>query len=174
MLGWRPLFKIYAPRKKSAADKDRRGISSIEFAFIAPVFMYLLIGITEVSTIMLIQHILENATYNASRTAKTGYVEENKTQMQTVMDALVVRLNGLAPLIDVAKVHMESMAYASLSNIGQPDQGVEGLGTPGQVVVYTVTYPWEMYTPLIGKFMGDGSGTINLTSRIVVKNEPYE
>lgn len=46
----------------------------------------LLIGITEMSLVMLAEHLLENAAYNASRKAKTGYVTEGKTQIDTVMN----------------------------------------------------------------------------------------
>jgi len=160
--------------KSAHARKSERGVTAIEFALIAPVFFMFLIGITEVSLLLLTEHLLENATYNASRVAKTGYIAEDKTQMETMMDALITRLQGLAPLLDVAKISVTSTAYGSLSDIGQPEEGVEGLGTPEQVVVYTVTYPWKIFTPMIGTIMGDANYNINLSSRIVVRNEPYD
>lgn len=160
--------------KSAHARKSERGVTAIEFALIAPVFFMFLIGITEVSLLLLAEHLLENATYNASRVAKTGYIAEDKTQMETMMDALITRLQGLAPLLDVAKISVTSTAYGSLSDIGQPEEGVEGLGTPEQVVVYTVTYPWKIFTPMIGTIMGDANYNINLSSRIVVRNEPYD
>lgn len=154
--------------------KAERGITAIEFALIAPIFFMFLIGITEISLLLLAEHLLENASYNASRVAKTGYVAAGKTQMETVMDELILRLQGLAPLLDVAKISMTSTAYGSLSDIGQPEQGEEGLGTPEQVVVYTITYPWKIFTPMIGTIIGDENYIINLSSRIVVRNEPYD
>lgn len=154
-------------------DKSRRGSTAVEFAIIAPVFFMLFIGLTEISLIMLGQHLLENATFNSSRLAKTGYITAGKTQMETVMAALNAELGSLAPLIDVSKVTMTSTAYGNLSQIGQPEQGVASLGTAQQVVVYTVSYPWKLFTPMISDIMGDEHGIMVLTSRIVVRNEPY-
>lgn len=161
-------------RLVTARNKKRRGVTAVEFALIAPVFIMLMIGITEISLIMLSEHLLENAVYNASRTAKTGYVESGKTQLDTVMDVLHARLSGLAPLLDPAKLTVTTVSYGDLSDIGQPEQGSEGLGTASQVVVHTITYPWQTFTPLMGGIIGDQNGIIRLSSRIVVRNEPYD
>lgn len=155
-------------------NEKRKGVASIEFALIAPALFFFLIGITEVSLVMLAEHLLENATYNASRTSKTGFVAENKTQLETVMEQLNIRLDGLAPLLDSTKVVVTYKKYADLSAIGQPGQGEDSLGTAGEIVVYTVTYPWTFFTPMVGNIMGDEYGIMNLSSRIVVRNEPYE
>lgn len=160
---------------QSLRNKAQRGIAAVEFALIAPIFMLFIIGVTEMSLVMLVQHLLENATYNASRTAKTGYIEAGKTQIETVMDVLLTRLGGLQPLLNPSKLSISYKSYGDLSDIGQPEQGTEGsVGTASQVVVYTITYPWQTFTPLIGDLIGDENGIINLTSRIVVRNEPYD
>jgi len=158
----------------SLHKKAKRGLAALEFAMILPAFVLLIIGTIEVSLVMLTQHLLENATYNASRTAKTGYIAEGKTQLDTVMSVLLTRLGGLGPLLDPSKITVTSMSYGDLSQIGQPEQGIEGLGGADQVVVYTVRYPWQTYTPLIGHMIGDENGVVNLSSRIVVRNEPYD
>lgn len=161
-------------RMSGTPDEKRKGVTAIEFALLAPVFLMFLMGVTELSLIFLVEHLLESAVHNASRTGKTGYVEAGKTQMDTVMDSLLTRLGNLAPLIDVSKLTITSTAYGDLSKIGQPEQGVEGLGQPEQVVVYTVSYPWQMFTPIVGNVMGDENRIVTLSSRIVVRNEPFE
>lgn len=155
-------------------DKKRRGVTAIEFALVAPAFIILLIGITEISLVMLAEHLLENAAYNASRKAKTGYVTEGKTQTDTVMNVLLTRLSGLSPLLDPAKVSVTWTSYGNLSDIGQPDQGVASMGAASEVVVYTIAYPWKLFTPLIGQMIGNEDNIITLSSRIVVRNEPYD
>lgn len=167
-------FRSLRAKKTALAQKAKRGVAAIEFAMILPAFVLLMIGITEISMVMLCQHLLENATYNASRTAKTGFIKEGKTQLETVMDVLLTRLSGLSPLIDPAKVSVGSIVYGDLSDITNPELGVTGLGTASQVVVYTISYPWQTFTPFVGKMIGDEDGVIKLTSRIVVRNEPYD
>ena len=152
---------------------DERGVTAIEFALIAPALIFIIVGITEMSLMLLTTHLLENATYNASRTAKTGFIAAGKTQLETVMHVLNTRVASLAPLLDPSKLTVTSTAYGSLSDIGQPEQGTESLGTAGEVVVYTISYPWQMFTPLIGNLMGDENRIIVLSSRIVVRNEPF-
>lgn len=161
-------------RLSSQNDKKRRGVTAIEFALVAPAFIILLIGITEISLVMLAEHLLENAAYNASRKAKTGYIAEGKTQTETVMDVLLTRLSGLSPLLDPAKVSVTWTSYGSLSDIGQPEQGIASMGTTSEVVVYTIAYPWKLFTPLVGQMIGNEDNVITLSSRIVVRNEPYD
>ena len=72
-------------------------------------------------------------------------------------------------LIDLNKVTMTSTAYADMSTQGA---GTGGLGTSGQVVVYTISYPWKLFTPMLSAIIGTG-GNVTLSSRIVVQNEPY-
>ena len=165
----------FLARVLSCKDKNREGVTAIEFAMIAPVLFMFLLGITELSLILLAEHLLENATYNASRTSKTGYVAEGSTQLETVRGVLLSRLSGLDPLIDPDLLTITYTSYGDLSDIGQPEQGTEeNLGTASQVVVYTVSYPWKLFTPVIGNLMGDEHNIINLSSRIVVRNEPYD
>ena len=170
-----PAFQrlvFLAPSLRTIHNRLRRGTTSIEFALIAPVFFMMFIGVIEMSLMMLTQHLLESATFNASRLAKTGFVAAGHTQIETVMDTLDTELAGLAPLIDVAKITFTSTSYGQLSQIGLED-GTEGLGASDQVVVYTISYPWKFFTPMIGNIIGDQNLTINLNSRIVVRNEPY-
>lgn len=153
---------------------SKSGTTAIEFALIAPLFFMFLIGITELSLVLLTQHLLENATYNASRLAKTSYTETGKTQLDTVINALDNELGSLSPLVDVSKLSFSSMSYGSLSEIGVTGKGTEGLGTAQQVVVFTISYPWTFFTPMIGDLIGDSNHMMTLTSRIVVRNEPYD
>ncbi len=159
--------------RASRCDKPRKGATAVEMALIAPVFFMMLMGVTETSLIMLVQHLLESATFNASRLAKTGFVTEGRTQLETVMDSLNTQLGHLSPLVDVSKLSMISTSYGNLSQIDQPEQGTEGLGTAQEVVVYTISYPWKFFTPMIGDIIGDENVRVQLTSRIVVRNEPY-
>lgn len=166
-------LSLFASGMRALHNRLRRGAAAIEFALVAPAFFLIFIGVVEMSLAMLAQHLLENATFNASRLAKTGYIATGRTQIQTVMDVLDTELGSLAPLIDVAKISFTSTAFGQLDRIGLPGQGADGLGAADQIVVYTISYPWKIFTPMISNIIGDANGIITLTSHIVVRNEPY-
>lgn len=177
--------------------RDKSGITALEFALIMPVFLLMVMGIIEFSSIMFTTAVMESATNITSRLGKTGYVAEGTTREQQIIDSVANRTAGL---LDPQKITIESKAYTNFDKIGQPepclspnvspcpgtpgvnfvdingngtwdaDMGKAGLGNAGDVVVYTVTYPWPVMTPLIGSIIGN---TFNITVRTVVRNEPY-
>lgn len=150
--------------------KSERGSTAVEMAMIIPIFLMVMVGITETTMLEAAQQIMENAAYNTSRLAKTGYTDDGKTQAETVNAIMAKELQSFGTFFDITKVTMTSKAYSSFSSIGTG--GTSGLGTAKQIVVYTITYPWKIFTPMIGDLMGT-DGIINLTTRIVVQNEPY-
>lgn len=151
-------------------DRRRKGATAVEMALLTPVFFMLMIGITETTLIETAQQLLENAAYNTSRLAKTGFVTSGQTQAQTVSQIMTQELQSFGTFINTANVTVTSTAYSSFTNIGAG--GAAGYGTSGQIVVYTISYPWTLFTPMIGNIIGT-NGKITLTSRIVVRNEPY-
>ena len=179
------------------------GATAVEFAFISPILFLLVMGIVETGLILSAQNTLESATYIASRTGRTGFIETGKTQEETIMDTLKDRaslfLNTDYVTIDAMTV--DTKTYANLGEIGEPepfvdangngvrdsgeaftdingngqwdeDRGGAGYGGADEIVVYTVTYPWPLFTPLVSQFIGTG-GIFTLSSRAVVKNEPF-
>ena len=183
--------------------KCQDGATAVEFALISPVLFLLVMGIVEAGMIMSAKNTLESATYIASRTGKTGYVETNQTQEETIMAALVDRASLFldTDYVSIDAMTVETKTYASFDEIGDPepfidgndngirddgesftdingngvwdeDRGGSGFGGANQIVVYTITYPWPLFTPLVGNFIGT-NGIITLSSRAVVMNEPY-
>jgi Flp pilus assembly protein TadG len=147
------------------------GATAVEMALITPVFFLFMIGLVETTLMITVQNVLENAAYNTSRVASTGYTASGKTQSQTITDTLNTELGSLGGLIDITKMQMTSTAYANMGAI-TAGGGTNGAGTASQVVVYTIVYPWKVFTPMMAQILGN-NGVINLTSRIVVQNEPY-
>ena len=159
-------------RRPAPSARKTRGTTAVEMALVAPVFFLMLIGLTEISMVMLVQHLMENAAYNATRLAKTGYAANGKTQLQTVTGVLDSELSSLKGVIDPNKITMTSTAYSDFNNIGQAGQGASGMGGCGQIVVYTISYPWKIFTPMMSAIIGT-NGTLTISSNIVVRNEPY-
>jgi len=176
--------------------RDNAGTTAIEFAFIALGLVYFMVGTIEFAMAMTVGNSLEAATNLSSRLGKTGYVdEEAETQEQTILDEVERRVG---PMIDMEKLEVTNEVYNDFESLTNPDlfedknddgdtddagewtdvdgdgfrDGSEGVGTAGNIVVYKISYPWQVMTPLIGNIIGDG-GIINLSAYSVVKNEPY-
>jgi Flp pilus assembly protein TadG len=174
------------------------GVVAIEFAIILPVLIYMMFGVIETGIVYAADILLKNATYDAARTGRTGFIADGSTQDETVKRKI---LSQAGILMDPAKITITSMSYKDFGNLKKPepftdkngngkrddgenytdvngngkydtDQGASGYGGAAQVVVYTATYPWRFHTPFIGKLVSD-TGTIELSATAVVQNEPY-
>ncbi|MEJ0010825.1 MAG: TadE/TadG family type IV pilus assembly protein [Alphaproteobacteria bacterium] len=178
--------------------RDESGVTAVEFAIVAPILLLLLFGILEFSGIMLVSVLMEGATNMSSRLGATGYSSGGESRTQTILDA--VKQNA-GVLIDANNVTVTAESYGQFNQIGQPepytdtnhngqydagepytdingngqwdaDMGAAGYGGAGDVVVYTVSYPWHIMTPMMGRLIGTG-GIYTITAHAVVKNEPY-
>lgn len=177
--------------------RDDAGTTAIEFAFIALGLVYFMVGIIEFAMAMTVGNSLEAATNLSSRLGKTGYVDEEAqlTQEQTILDEVERRVG---PMIDMTKLEITYEVFNDFDSLTNPDlledknadgdtddagewtdvdgdgfkDGADGVGSGGDVVVYQILYPWQVFTPLIGNVIGN-DGIINLVAYSVVKNEPY-
>jgi Flp pilus assembly pilin Flp len=177
--------------------RDDSGTTAIEFAFIGTTVIYFMVGILEFSLAMAVGNSLEAATNLSSRLGKTGFIDEEAqlSQEQTIMEEVERRVG---PLIDMEKLEMTHEVYNDFESLTNPDlledknadgdtddagewtdvdadgfkDGADGVGGSGDVVVYKIMYPWQMFTPLIGNVIGT-DGIIDLVAYSVVKNEPY-
>lgn len=178
--------------------RDAEGVTIVEFAFIGPVLMIIIMGIVEIGLMMGAQGMLDNVAFMASRVGKTGYSNSGSTQAATISAAVTKAASGY---LDPSKIVITSQSYLDYDKIGQPepftdlnangkrdplepytdvngngaydtDQGQAGYGATGSVTLYTITYNWDLRSPFINKFIGT-NGKVALKSRIVVKNEPF-
>lgn len=185
------------PRILARFRRDARGVTMVEFGLIAPVLTLMIMGIVELGLMMAGQAILDNATFVASRTGKTGYTDKDTKQDKTI--TATIQKNASA-FLDPTKITVTSVAYSDYDSMqpepftdknnngvwdsGEPytdvnkngvydkNSGTSGYGNSGQVVLYTATYDWRLVTPMIGKLIGKNN-VVQLKARVVVKNEPY-
>ena len=175
------------------------GATVIEFAVVVPVLLFLVMGIVEYNLAMYATAVLEGATTAAAREGKTGYTAAGQSQQSYIYGIVQ---NRTSALFNPSLLSISSKSYAGFADIGQPepcispptapcpgtpgvnfvdvnhngqwdaDQGAAGLGGAGDIVVYTVTYPWTVVTPFLKNILGT-NGVFTVTSSSVVKNEPY-
>lgn len=179
--------------------KQEEGVTAVEFAVLAPTFLLLVMGVIEFGMVMMVYNVMESATAISSRLGKTGYAAPGVTREQTIINAITARAGSL---IDPKKLVVTSKFYKQYDQIGDPepfidsngngiwdngeaytdingngkwdpDMGTSGYGSAGDVVVYTITYPWSITTPLVKPLIGDKLGHMNIITHAVVKNEPY-
>lgn len=190
---------MHIRRKLSRMWREENGVTAIEFAFVAPVLMMLVFGIIEFAMIMVVYNTMEGATAVSSRLGKTGFTGSGLTRQQTILNAITDRASSL---VDATKLTVTSKFYKQYDQINDPepfidtngngshdvgetftdingnaqwdaDMGSSGYGSAGDVVVYTVSYPWSLMTPIISSMIGEENGTFTITTHAVVKNEPY-
>ncbi len=176
-----------------------RGSPGVEFAFIAPPLIMILIGIVEVALVTAGHVLLEGSVRQASRYGITGYVPAGTTRIDYLRSIVGANTAGL---INVNNMTITYQIYSSFANVHQPepyvdqnsnghhdngepftdingnatwdaDMGIAGLGGPGDIVAYTLTYDWPIITALLRPLLGDNNGLVRLTSKIVVRNEPF-
>jgi hypothetical protein len=156
-------------------------------------------GIIEFGVIMLVSNMMESATTVTSRLGRTGFTAGGQTREDMLLEQVRTRT---ASFLDPANITITSNFYAQFDQIGDAepwndtngngtpdageysdvngngqydsDMGLGGYGNAEDIVVYTVSYPWPIMTPIMREIIGDAGGNIVLTARAVVKNEPYD
>jgi TadE-like protein len=173
------------------------GKAIVEFAFVAPIFLGITLSIFEFSGIMFAQTLLEGGAREASRYGLTGQTPEGISRQAMILQIIGENSFGI---LDVDELDMTTLVYGSFGDVGQPepftdengnevwdegepytdvngnggwddDMGAAGLGGPGQVVVYEMSYDWPIMIPLFQPFFGDH---VTLHANVAVRNEPFE
>lgn len=178
--------------------RNERGSPAIEFAFVAPAVLMMLVAIIEFGMIMVVDLTMENALRDASRFGITG-----QTPSEGGRDDFIVALinNHLLNVVDVAHTEIEITAYPTFADIGKAeyidansngawdageasqdcngngtidnDRGTPGAGGAGQAVLYHIAYDWPLLTPVLKPFIGK-DGTFHLEANLAVRNEPWD
>lgn len=178
-----------------------RGAVAIEFAFIAPVFFLLLMGIIETGIMFYSQNTLFLATENAGRLVRTGSAQNTAFATATkcsgsgvtgaytssqawFKDQICCGISGL--LTDCAgslRVSVQNYASGfgtSFSNTTdssgnlQPVTDSYNPGVACNVVLVRATYSWTVATPIMTWFLSNMAGGKHLLSATTAfRNEPF-
>jgi Flp pilus assembly protein TadG len=149
-----------------AVAQDIKGVTAIEFAFVAPIFALLFFAILEAGLISLTQALLQNAVNDASRSIKVGQVQSTGISQDQFRDAVCEGGFGLiacADLIIDVETHKDftSAQYEPPTNSqGELSQGLSNFvpGKSGDIVLVRALYPWQVITPGITPFLSNMSG----------------
>jgi hypothetical protein len=193
------FFRLTARRPQAEAGrgiaKDDRGGAIVEFGLIAPMLFAIILGTIEFSGISFAQTLLEGGAGQASRFGILGSASDGASREDTIRG--IIRDNAFG-VINADEVRVETLTYGSFGAIGQAepfedangngsfddgelfqdingngarddDQGSAGAGGADQVVLYRLTYEWDIMVPIFRPFFGD---QIVLQAATAVRNEP--
>lgn len=179
---------------------QNEGAATVEFALVAGLLIFMILGIFELGLIMLISSSLEGSAHSAARYGMTGQGSSTSSEARE-SQILEAATKTLPDFLDTDKLNVSIISYREFQHIGKAepfddrngngkydpgdtftdlngngqwdeDSGLEGAGDSGSVTVYELHYPWSVMTPLFHNFVTDG--VLDLSTRIVVKNESYE
>lgn len=185
-------FAARSPRDPSGLYRDCRGVTAVEFALVAPVFLMLLLGGFDVGHMMYTNAVLNGAVESAARSSSL------ETRDTTAADAYVRSV--VQSLVPDGTVTTSRLSYFDFSDIGRPevwndrdanglcdggepytdennngqwdqDIGIDGSGGANDVVVYTVTLEYESLVSI--PFLPFAQGKRRLVSSAVRKNQPF-
>ena len=160
--------------------RNNDGSSAVEFAFAAPPLILALFGSLELLIVLFVGSTLESAVLDASRFGVTGGTQSGITREQQVRTIIEDRTMGL---VDMSEATVDTLTYSTFDDVGKPepytdsnangsydngepytdingnsqwdsDMGAAGLGGPGDIVVYRVSYQWGMITPMLEPIIG--------------------
>ncbi|MBV8939447.1 MAG: pilus assembly protein [Alphaproteobacteria bacterium] len=143
---------------------NRDGATVMEFALVGPILVLLLMGALEFGLLLWATAVLDTATASGARLGKIGF---NQSFISTEMDRLS------AGLLDPARLSIQESSYSSFSSLQGGGAGASGTGSGGDAVVYTVTYPWPIFTPLLQHILPNTQGNYIITVTTAVRNEPF-
>lgn len=162
--------------------RERRGATTVEFAFVAIPFMALVFGVLELGMVFLVSTTLENATDTVSRRIRTGQFQAAGGNKATFKSAICTEMSWLAA--DCAtKLFVDVKTFPKFSAVTVTIPTTDAQlklepfteGGPEDIVVVRTYYQWSLITPLMNKSLETiaGSGKRLISSTATFRNEPY-
>ena len=172
---------------------DRRGVTVVEFAVVAPVMLLMMFGLMELTFQAYVQSTLDGAVNAAARSATT----EGNAADQSALDARVT--SQVQTVVRAAQLSFERKNYEAVSDIGKPelftdvngngrrdpgecfidynrngrwdaDRGRDGQGGADDFIEYKATADYKRLFPMAMFGLPDRA---RLSSVSVLRNQPY-
>jgi Flp pilus assembly protein TadG len=163
--------------------RNEQGVAAIEFAFMAPIFFFLVFVLIDLSWYFVTCSIVDNAVENGARAVRLGQLDANPaTGVPEFRSALCTNL----VVLDCNNFSFSVSVPADLGNVVTvPEVNPDGTlanpdynpGGPQSVVLITIVYVHHFLIPYVAQLFGDTT-MLDPTERaiisyLVVKNEPF-
>lgn len=196
-------FSFFRALRRRLARQATSGSAAIEFAFVAPVFFFLLMGIIETGVMFFGQFTLANAVVLTGREIRTGIAQSVNyagasvcsggsggsgtggtyaTSQEWFKDQICCYIHVLLPC---ANLHVNVQSFSNgFGNNFTPAMDANGYYLPAtdsyspgagcDVVLVRATYSWQVLTPTLTWFLKNMSdGNHLISSTMAFRNEPF-
>ena len=188
--------KNLQPGRPLESIKDESGSAMVEFALVVPAMLAITLGIIEFSGVVFAQNLLQGGANQASRFGIIGSTPDGTSREGAIRGIIEKNTFGI---LDADDIRIETLVYDSFASVGQPepfedangngsfdeeevfqdingngardeDQGTAGAGNGDEVVLYRLTYEWDIMVPIFQPFFGE---QVTLQAATAVRNEPF-
>jgi Flp pilus assembly protein TadG len=152
-----------------------KGVYTVEFALVAPIFFLLLFAIFDFGWYFFTQHTIQYATREGTRLALVG----TQTQI-TNSDGTTTTLSRIESIIKAIEDNaalavdpsdLSISIFPVDSDYSDPDDTTPSAGNGGNYMRVRVSYTYNFLTPFIGNFFSDGKNEI--TAQALFRNELF-
>ncbi|HQV03044.1 MULTISPECIES: TadE/TadG family type IV pilus assembly protein [unclassified Novosphingobium] len=181
-------------RKAPNLASDSNGVTVVEFALIAPVFLLMLLGTFDLGQAIYLQGVFHGAVQDAGRDAG---LESGAANLTAIDNQVMLQIKSVAP---AGAIISSRRNYTTFNDVGTPedfedannnnvyddnecftdvngndqwdsDRAANGLGGADDVVVYTATLSYDRIVPIGGMMGWSDRNTISAST--VLRNQPF-
>ncbi len=160
-----------------------QGAMAVEFALVAPILIAVLLAVLETAIFFFAQQSLQNAATQAGRQFMTGQAQGNsqsafRNLVCTNYLPSIFNCNSLVVVVQSASSFAGvNTAAPNLYSNGQPlpvTSFAYSPGTPGQVMVVQLVYPWSVFGGPLGFSLANlPGGAAEMMGVSAFRVEPY-
>jgi Flp pilus assembly protein TadG len=164
----------------SRFSEAQHGATAVEFALIAPAFLATFIAVFQTCIFLFAQMALQNAAVQAGRYFMTGQAQNGGWTASTVKSKVCP--SALFTCSDLVLVVQNASSFAA-ANTSAPALYNNGTavtsfaynpGTPGEIMVVQLSYPWSVVSGPLGFVLSNlPNGAAQMTGVSAFRVEPY-
>lgn len=184
----RPCPDSGARRRRGRSSRlglfgNEGGATAVEFAMVAPVFLFLVFVIAELALLFIVEELMDRAVKDTARLVRTGQVHDAKMNKKEFHEALC---GNIIAFIDCQSrnFYFDVAAYDSFAAVDSAPPinkggnfkggGKTDFGGPSDIVVLRVYYQWPT-SPILGELSLANleNGRRLIGSMAAFRNEPF-
>jgi Flp pilus assembly protein TadG len=147
--------------------RGQKGGTMVEAAIITPFLMLLTFSIVDFASMFYVYLALENGASQATRYGVTGNLATDPSNPGTTLsraDSIKLAMRNATPTITLPD---SAFTFSHMAVGG--NTWLAGVGGPGEIDKFTVTYTWSLLTPVLRPFFPNGEIQFSVDS--AMKNE---